>query len=161
MVTQIMFTKEMNKDIHKNLMSENFDKFIKLWKEKKEIVVLFSKKSMEAYIIKKVWHLLDNKKPFCKKMNLSLELCRKKLKRKIFPQSVINLIDFYGEILAYKKSLRYNSLKIKLSWRVVELILAEDLFKAGYSAKQVSEMLGIHIRKSFRIQKRLRENGEI
>jgi len=109
--------------------------------------------------LQRVWKSVDNKKFICKKMDISMELCKKKLKRKTYPQSVINLIDFYGEILAYKRSLRYNSLSIKLSWKVIEQILAEDLFKVGYSAKQVSEMLGIHIRKSFRIQKRLKDNG--
>ena len=161
MVSEIQFTKEINKDIHRELMREDMDKFIKLWEEKKTIPVLFSKKAMEAWILKKIWHLLDNKKPICDKMGLSLDNCKKKLKRKTFPKSVTNLIDFYGETLAYQKSLRYNSLKIDLSWKIVELILAEELFKAGYSASKVSKMLGIHIRKSFRIKKRLKENGEI
>ena len=159
MVTEIMFTKDINKELHKEFMKEDFDKFIKLWLDKKELKITFSRKSMEAYILQKIWNLLDNKKPLCKKMNLTIELCKKKLKRKKYPQSVINLIDFYGEMLAYKKSLRYNSLSITFSWKVIEQILAEDLFKAGHSAKQVSEMLDIHIRKSFRIQKRLKDNG--
>lgn len=159
MVSEILFSKELNREIHKELFYDNPSLFIDIWKSKKKVRILFSKKSMEALLINALWDKVTDKKLLCEKLNIPLDNCKKRLKRKFFSKRVLNAVKIYGLFLAYKKSLCYNSLDIQISGRIIEEIICEDLFNAGYTPIQVSKITGVHIRKSYRIHKRLKSNG--
>jgi len=149
-VSNILFTKEMNKDFIKEIFP--YEVIIKVALSKKDFTVCFYEKSTKAYIY-----------AMLKKHNISDEIIYKLTKikkstRKQFSKCVKNLFIFFKPYVALENSIRYNSFRIKLTHRICATIIAEEMFKAGFTTKQVSAGLGIHIRKAQRIRKRILEN---
>jgi len=157
----VNFKKEIDKDLIRYLLENYPEKVFKAYFDNFSGYVYFSKKAFQTALMQNFYKAGISIKDIAEYFGLPKNIVKIRLKRKHYPESIRNACKIFGFDVALNIAEKYDTYKVFLSKKTIDMVLAEDLIRAWKKPKKVANGLGIHIRKAQRIKKFLKdEYGE-